>query len=125
MSRRAREICEEECGRKQLIQLHCFQGPASEVTRWLDAFPNTYFSVGGIVKTLTPEHLEGLRAIPTDRLLLETDSPYLPLDPTMWVNTPRYLGDIAVAVAQARGMDLGQVAAATLINSDNIFGLIH
>ena len=46
------------------------------VGRWLTHFPNAYFGFTAAVTSLSDEQIEGLRSIPEDKLLLETDSPY-------------------------------------------------
>jgi TatD DNase family protein len=66
--------------------------------------------------------------IPTDRLLLETDSPYLlPRDlapkPKSRRNEPMYLPHIGAAVAAARGETLEQCAAYTSANARAFFAL--
>ena len=58
-----------------LIQVHYFNGTKAAVDRWLQAFPNTHFSVGGAASTFTQQQTEGLTHIPKDRLLLESDAP--------------------------------------------------
>ena len=63
----------------------------SDVVRtWLRKFPDTYFAV----LAFDQKQLEGLQAIPLNKLLLETDATYFPLGGAM-VSTPAYLGDVA------------------------------
>ncbi|XP_069129351.1 uncharacterized protein [Argopecten irradians] len=59
----------------QRIQLHCFGGSQDVVHSWLDTFPNTYFSVSGMVHHFQAAQQRALRAIPRDRLILETVVP--------------------------------------------------
>ncbi|XP_070206305.1 putative deoxyribonuclease TATDN2 [Littorina saxatilis] len=61
------------------IQLHYFTGKAVDVESWLEAFPQTHFSVSGDVRNSSAEKKAGVVAIPSDRLLLETDAPYAPV----------------------------------------------
>jgi TatD DNase family protein len=69
-----------------------------------------------------------VRDIPRERLLLETDSPYLtPTDlkpqPKARRNEPAFLPHIARAVARALGRPLEEVAADTTRNAQRFFGL--
>jgi TatD DNase family protein len=63
---------------------------------------------------------EGLRAVPENRLLLETDAPYLSVQPIR-TNTPAYLGDVASLVAQHRRADLELVLETTLANAKRLY----
>ena len=49
-----------------------------------------------MVSNFSAAQLEGLRKVPRDRILVETDSPYFGKDD---VNTPAYIGDVAKVVA--------------------------
>lgn len=68
--------------------------------------------------------LEVARFVPPDRLLLETDAPYLPPEPHRGRrNEPAYLPLIAWAMAHARGVSAGTVAELTSINARTVFRL--
>ena len=69
-------ILRREVPADQPIQVHYFNGNKTAVDRWLQAFPNTYFSVGDAATTFTQQQKEGLANIPKDRFLLESDAPY-------------------------------------------------
>ncbi|XP_046556241.1 uncharacterized protein LOC124265490 [Haliotis rubra] len=62
---------------EQTTVLHCFHGNLKTVMSWLEAFPNTLFSVNGFCRLVKASQQEALLATPKDNLLLETDSPYL------------------------------------------------
>ena len=71
---------------------------------------------------------EAVPRIPREKLLLETDAPYLlPRDlrpqPKSRRNEPAYLPHIAATVAALRGESLGSVAEATTQNAERLFGL--
>lgn len=72
----------------QKVQLHCFSGTEEVIQYWLHAFPNTHFSVSGLV---CPIQRQAPRAIPGDHLLVETDAPYFPLSSEYGCSTPRLL----------------------------------
>ena len=107
---------------------HCFTGDAAELRAYLDL--GLYIGITGwICDERRGAHLMQLvKEIPQDRLLLETDSPYLtPRDlrpqPRARRNEPAFLPHIARAVARARGESPEALAAATVRNARDFFGL--
>ena len=56
--------------------LQRFNGTASVVEQWLGVFPCTFFGFTRLVQSFSKAQLAGLRAVPADRVLLETDTPY-------------------------------------------------
>ncbi|KAL4221045.1 hypothetical protein ACF0H5_019307 [Mactra antiquata] len=97
----ALEYVRQFCAPSQKIHLHCFTGTCSDVKNW-STFPFCYFGFTGLVGQFNAAQREALRAVPINRLLLESDSPHLnPLDPSQ-VNTPLFLGDVATLVANVR-----------------------
>ncbi|HTE42380.1 MAG TPA: TatD family hydrolase [Steroidobacteraceae bacterium] len=106
---------------------HCFTGDLNEARDYLDM--GLYIGITGwICDERRGMHLrEVVRHIPHDRLLIETDAPYLlPRDlkpkPTSRRNVPAYLPHILRAVAAARGEDAESLAAATTQNARQLFG---
>ena len=120
---RALRIVKEFCGTQQRFHLHCFGGDEEVVHAWADQFPNTYFGFTANVRRFEAKQVQGLRAVPNNRLLVETDSPYLTSRQEIEINTPAYLGEVASLVAERREGDLGHLAAATLINSCQLYGI--
>jgi TatD DNase family protein len=107
---------------------HCFTGEREELHAYLDL--GLYVGITGwICDERRGKHLlELVRDIPRDRLLLETDSPYLtPRDlhpqPKARRNEPAFLPHIARAVAKALGRPVEEVAAETTRNAQTLFGL--
>ena len=107
---------------------HCFTGEKDELHAYLDL--GLYIGVTGwICDERRGRHLvELVRDIPRDRLLLETDSPYLtPRDlkpqPKARRNEPAFLPHIARAVARALGRAVEEVAADTARNARTLFRL--
>ncbi|NLY92225.1 MAG: TatD family hydrolase [Firmicutes bacterium] len=103
--------------------LHCFSGSLEMARAYLDL--GLYLAVGGPVTFKNARKLpEVLKAIPRDRLLLETDAPYL--TPHPWRgrrNEPAYLGAIANQVGAILGLETAEVAALTWANGAACFGL--
>jgi TatD DNase family protein len=106
---------------------HCFTGSERE----LDDYLSLGLSIGvtgWICDERRGAHLrDAVRLIPLDRLMLETDAPYLlPRDldprPKSRRNEPRYLPHILEAVAACLGQDPSTVAAATTRNAIAFFG---
>jgi len=107
---------------------HCFTGQAAELRAYLDL--GLYIGITGwICDERRGRHLVALaKEIPRDRLLLETDSPYLtPRDlhpqPKARRNEPAHLPHILRAVARARGEAPEALAEATTRNAREFFGL--
>ncbi|HSG76209.1 MAG TPA: TatD family hydrolase [Burkholderiales bacterium] len=107
---------------------HCFTGEAAELRAYLDL--GLYIGITGwICDERRGRHLvELVKDIPQDRLLLETDSPYLtPRDlhpqPKARRNEPAHLPHILRAVARARGEAPEALAEATTRNARAFFGL--
>ena len=107
---------------------HCFTGEKDELHAYLDL--GLYIGITGwICDERRGKHLLDLvRDIPRDRLLLETDSPYLtPRDmkpqPKARRNEPAFLPHIGRAVARALGRPFEEVAAETARNAEALFSL--
>jgi len=107
---------------------HCFTGEKDELHAYLEL--GLYVGITGwICDERRGTHLLQLvRDIPRDRLLLETDSPYLtPRDmrpqPKSRRNEPAFLPHIAKTVARALGRPVEEVAAETTRNAQSLFGI--
>ncbi len=103
--------------------LHCFTEDWETASAGMDL--GFYVSLSGIVSFANAESLRDVaRRMPLDRLLIETDSPYLaPVPYRGKKNEPRYLPAVAEAVAKARGISVEAVAEATTRNFNTLFGL--
>jgi len=100
---------------------HCFTGDAAAARR---AVETGYFvSIPGIVSFPRSDALrEAVREIPADRLLVETDSPYLaPVPYRGKRNEPAHVVRVAEAVAVARGMGVEDLEAQVARNFDRLF----
>ncbi|EKE75861.1 TatD family hydrolase [Gallaecimonas xiamenensis] len=104
---------------------HCFTGDQATLERWLEL--DLYIGITGwLCDERRGQHLKELvRLIPDDRLLIETDAPYLiPRDLRLKSrrNEPRYLPHILNTLAACRQQDPAELAAITLANSRRLFG---
>ncbi len=100
---------------------HCFTGGADEARRALDLGAHVSFS--GIVtfKNATDVQ-EAARLCPLDRLLIETDSPYLaPVPHRGQTNRPAWVPHVGRFVADLRDLPVGDVADATRRNTERAF----
>ncbi|MCL9783590.1 YchF/TatD family DNA exonuclease [Vibrio sp. S4M6] len=82
-----------------------------------------YISISGIVTFRQATELkEVVKALPLDRLLIETDSPYLaPVPHRGKQNQPAYVVEVAAYIAQLKGVPLSEVAYKTSENYKNLF----
>lgn len=101
--------------------LHCFTETWEMAQAALDL--NYYISISGIVTFKNAADLrEVAKRIPIERLLIETDSPYLaPVPYRGKSNQPRYVRAVAEYVADLRGMSLPQLAEHTTENFFRLF----
>ena len=101
---------------------HCFTGDTAMARRALDA--GFYLSFAGIVSFHKAESLrDAARSVPDDRLLIETDSPYLaPVPYRGKRNEPAYVARVLEALAAARGAVPAELAERTSHNFASLFG---
>ncbi|MFJ9315065.1 TatD family hydrolase [Pimelobacter simplex] len=102
--------------------MHCFSGDAEFARACLDR--GAYLSFAGTVtfKNAAPLR-EALRIVPRDRLLVETDAPYLTPSPYRGRTNASYLVPVTVrAMAAERGDDLGEFCAAIDATTEAAFG---
>jgi TatD DNase family protein len=101
---------------------HCFTGGPAEARRALGL--GCWLSFSGIVSFKNAGDLRAAAAIvPPDRLLVETDSPYLAPEPYRGKpNEPAYVTAVGAALAAARGGDAAEIAALTRANALTVFG---
>jgi TatD DNase family protein len=117
------EILQEYRGRLPGGVMHCFGGSLEEAQAFLNL--GLYLSFSG---TLTYPKAGPLREVaqklPLDRLLVETDCPYLPPQPWRGQrNEPAYVTATARQLAEIRGLTFEEVAGATWENTLAAFGL--
>src|SRR2546427_3895756 len=82
-----------------------------------------YFSFSGMVTFKNWKLADRLTACPPDRLLVETDAPYLaPVPHRGERNEPAFVSDVAEALARARGAPIAEIAERTTDNARRVFG---
>ncbi|HTM68811.1 MAG TPA: TatD family hydrolase [Candidatus Binatia bacterium] len=117
-------------GRPLRGDIHCFTGTWAEAERYLAL--GFYISFTGIV-TFPPRKAEQekgetladvARRVPLDRLLIETDAPYLaPVPHRGERNEPAYVKHVGAFIAHAKGLETAEVEARTLQNTKDLFRL--
>ncbi|HSJ05863.1 MAG TPA: TatD family hydrolase [Longimicrobiales bacterium] len=102
--------------------LHCFTGGRTLLEAAADA--GWFIAYGGIATFARFDGADLLRDVPTDRLLLETDSPYLaPVPHRGRRNEPSYIVETCRAVARLTASSPEDVARRTTANARTFFGL--
>jgi TatD DNase family protein len=102
---------------------HAFTGSFETYER-LSRYGDFYFGIGGVITYRKSGLPETAARIPLDRLLLETDSPYLtPVPHRGERNESSYIPIIAARLAEAKGVALEEIAARTTENAERLFGI--
>jgi TatD DNase family protein len=101
--------------------LHCFTGNLEEARGVLNR--GWYLSISGIATFKKSAALREIaKYVPLDRLLIETDAPYLaPQSHRGQLNEPAYLPETAHAIAEAMGISIDKLATATVENAARFF----
>ncbi len=101
--------------------MHSFTGPPESVGRFTDL--GLHISISGIVTFKRADELrETAAAVPADRLLIETDAPYLAPTPMRGRrNEPAYLPHTAAVVAAVRNVSVSSLCATTTQNARELF----
>jgi len=105
--------------------IHCFSGGPEEARQCLDR--GAYLSFSGIVTFKNAHELrEAALLCPADRLLVETDSPFLaPVPFRGKPNEPAHVSVVGTAIADLRGVNPAEMAATTTANALRAFPRIH
>jgi TatD DNase family protein len=116
------ELLVTECMPERVV-FHCFSGGPEEARRALSM--GAYLSFSGIV---TFKNAADVRAAvaqcPADRLLIETDAPYLtPVPHRGETNEPALVPVVGAAVAEIRGVSQERIAELTSANASKVFNL--
>jgi len=101
--------------------MHCYSGSWEMAKDFMDL--GLYISLGGPVTFKNAKRpVEVAQKIPLDRLVIETDSPYLAPTPHRGKrNNPAYVGLVAQKIAEIRGMSFEEIAEITLNNAKKLF----
>ncbi|MBN2641290.1 MAG: TatD family hydrolase [Victivallales bacterium] len=118
------KILRDFAGNQGCFELHCFAGSIS----WLDKFLelDSYIGVTGMVTFSKAHNIRKLiKYVPDNRLLLETDSPYLAPTPHRGKkNNPGYLVNVATKVAEEKHISPEECAKLTTANAAAFFNIV-
>lgn len=120
------DILEAEMARTPFpILLHCYTGGRRLAERALEL--GAYFSVSGILSFKAAQNVRDVIAsLPLDRIILETDCPYLaPVPHRGRRNEPAYVVDVCRAFAGLTGLTMDEAAATTTRNALQLFGRVR
>lgn len=103
--------------------MHCFTGNAEQARECIEL--GFYLAFGGVTTfPKAAEAREAARITPPERLLLETDSPYLAPAPHRGKrNEPAFVVHIAKVVSEVRGIAMDELAAQTTLNFERLFAI--
>ena len=103
--------------------MHSYNGDAATAAACLEM--GLHISFAGMLTFKNNEPLRAVaKAIPLDRLLVETDSPYLAPQPVRGKrNEPAFVAHTAAVLAQAKGLSVEELAVATTRNATALFGI--
>ena len=100
---------------------HSFGGDAADVER-IRRYGDFYFGINGILTFKRSTLPEAIKEIPADRLLLETDAPYLaPVPMRGRRNESAYLVHTAARMAEILGKSPEEIADTTSANAERLF----
>ncbi|MBM3452774.1 MAG: TatD family deoxyribonuclease [Bacteroidetes bacterium] len=102
---------------------HCFTGSELEVQKIL-SLENFYFGIGGVITYKNSPLAEVVKTIPLSKIVIETDSPYLPPTPFRGKrNEPSYIIHIAEKLASIFEIGVDEIAKRTTYNANKLFQL--
>lgn len=117
------QILQEENAQEVGGIMHCYNDSVEYVSTCLDM--NFYISLGGPVTFKNaPLPKEVAKQVPLNRLLIETDAPFLAPHPNRGKrNEPAYVALVAQEIAALRDMNVAEVEKATTENAKRFFGI--
>lgn len=115
------ELMKKRVPKHWKAHIHSYLGPAWFVPAVLEYFPNFYFGVTGTA-SMGGDGQRMARQVPLERLLLETDGPYMAPRGTSF-NHPGQIPLIARLIAKARGCDAAEVATKARENARAMYGV--
>lgn len=117
------DILQSENATKNGSVVHCFTGPMPLAKKYLDA--GYFLSFTGIITFKKAADLrEVVKYCPLDRMMIETDSPFLaPVPHRGKQNEPAYVKHVAECVAELKGLSVAEIAQTTKSTIENFFDL--
>lgn len=117
------ELLEQMGGRVPRLALHCYAGSREQALDIVRRWPQISFGFGGSSTYKNSRLPATAAALPAERLLTETDAPYLTPAPHRGQrNEPAFIPIIIGVLAAARGCSPDELAQATANNAQRLFG---
>ena len=102
--------------------IHCFSGSLESAKEYIKI--GFYIGIGGVLTFKNTNLKETVKELPIDKILLETDSPYLAPTPHRGEkNEPKYIPLIAEELAKQRGLDIKEIEKITTANAKRLFNI--
>lgn len=98
-----------------------FYGRCRTCQRMETNYSNVYFGFTGAVDNFSTDQIAGLQSVPMNRILLETDSPYM-RPGGGGINTPAFIGDVASIVASKLRIPVQHLLKSTVQNKRQLYG---
>jgi len=119
------EILKAHVPKDWKLHFHCNTSPAAQVKRVTEYFPNAYFGYTGVITYPTAEEVRGaVAATPFNRLLLETDGPFMaPLPFRGRTATSGHIPFTAEVMAQIHNVSLEELLAQVRANTREFYGI--
>lgn len=97
--------------------VHCFTGDLEQAQKYLGM--GLYIGINGIIFRLNLD--EVIKEVPLDRILIETDCPYLTPSPKKGRNEPLYIKYVVEKIAKLKGLTFEEVSKTTTENAKQLF----
>lgn len=105
----------------KFVVLHFYAGSLEMAKKFAEI--GCYFTFGGVI-TFTRDKDEIVKYLPLDRILLETDAPYVAPEPYRGKrNEPAYVVEVAKKMAEIKGVSFEEAANQTYKNAKEVFGI--
>ena len=103
------------------VHLHSYRGSIPHMKEMLAEFHQMYIGMPGIL-TMNDHHAQELvRQCPLERMLVETDAPYLPVE-GHWLSHPGLIPTIMASVATLKGVEMHHVSTVLRENARTVYG---
>ncbi|KAG5461004.1 MAG: hypothetical protein BJ554DRAFT_6877 [Olpidium bornovanus] len=128
------DLMKEHIPENWFIHVHCFTSSPELAEKLVAHFPNLYIGITGVVTYKSAENTQKVaRDLPLERILLETDSPYMvpaqvnarkrSAEERVKICHSGYIPYVAEKVAKLRGIELDEVLKVCTANARRIYGL--
>jgi TatD DNase family protein len=121
------DIMKEHMDQKACVHIHCFGDTAEQAQQYLDYFPNAYIGITGAVTFASADQLRDVvKAVPLDRMVVETDGPYMPpagAKPRVRNNHPGLIPYVVHQIAKVKGATTDDVLIAVREATKAMYGI--